>query len=109
MVQEIIQRFGPTQIILFEPPGEIGMPKWRVLVIKRSIKEPWHINYCTDFIIVHRVQHAQCHNGVGSKQHTLLTQQLQGNHVRTYECVQHGLNVAGPGRDGTSTGGQSRD
>ncbi len=47
--------------------------------------------------------------GIGSKQHTPLTQQFQGNHVRTYECVQHGLNVAGPGWDGTSTGGQSWD
>ncbi len=34
MVQEIIQQFGPTQIVLFEPPGEISMPERRVLVIK---------------------------------------------------------------------------
>jgi hypothetical protein len=34
MVQEIIQQFGPTQIVLFEPPGEIGTPKRLVLVIK---------------------------------------------------------------------------
>ena len=34
MVQEIIQQFGPTQIILFEPLGEIGTPKRHVLVIK---------------------------------------------------------------------------
>ncbi len=47
--------------------------------------------------------------GIGSKQHTSLMRQFQGNHVRTNECVQHGLNVAGPGWDGTSTGGQSRD
>ncbi len=46
--------------------------------------------------------------GVGSKQHTSLTRQFWGNHLRTYECVQHGLNVAGPGWDGTSTGSQSR-
>jgi hypothetical protein len=39
----------------------------------------------------------------------LLTRQFQGNHVRTYECVQHGLNEAGPGWDGTSTGGQCWD
>ena len=26
IVQEIIQQFGPTQIVLFEPPGEIGTP-----------------------------------------------------------------------------------
>ncbi len=45
--------------------------------------------------------------GVGSKQHMPLMRQFQGNHVRTNECVQHGLNVAGPGWDGTSTGGQS--
>ncbi len=43
--------------------------------------------------------------GVGSKKHTPLTQQFQGNHVRTNEYVQHGLNVAGPGWGGTSTGG----
>jgi hypothetical protein len=47
--------------------------------------------------------------GIGSKQHMPLMQQFQENHVRTNECVQHGLNVAGPGWDGTSTGGQSRD
>ncbi len=35
IVQEIIQRFGPTQIVLFEPPGEIGTPKRRVLAIKQ--------------------------------------------------------------------------
>ncbi len=34
IVQEIIQQFSPTQIVLFEPPGEIGTPKWRVLAIK---------------------------------------------------------------------------
>ncbi len=27
IVQEIIQQFGPTQIVLFELPGEIGLPK----------------------------------------------------------------------------------
>ncbi len=47
--------------------------------------------------------------GIGSKQHMPLMRQFQGNLVRTNECVQHGLNVAGPGWDGTSTGGQSRD
>jgi hypothetical protein len=62
MVQEIIQQFGPTQIVLFEPPGEIGTPKRRVLVIKQSIKELWHLTYFTDFIIVHGVQCAQCCN-----------------------------------------------
>ncbi len=34
IVQEIIQQFVPTQIILFEPPGEIGTPERRVLAIK---------------------------------------------------------------------------
>ena len=62
IVQEIIQQFGPTQIVLFEPPGEIGTPKRRVLAIKQSIKELWHLTYFTDFIIVHRVQPAQCWN-----------------------------------------------
>jgi hypothetical protein len=55
VVQEIIQQFGPTQIVLFEPPGEIGSPKRRVLAIKRSIKELRHLTYFTDFIIVHGV------------------------------------------------------
>jgi hypothetical protein len=58
MVQKIIQQFGPTQILLFEPPGEIDTPKWRVLVIKQSIKELQHLNYFADFVIVHGVQHA---------------------------------------------------
>ncbi len=62
IVQEFIQQFGPTQIILFEPPGEIGMPKRCILAIKQSIEELWHLTYFTDFIIVHRVQCAQCCN-----------------------------------------------
>ncbi len=59
IVQEIIQQFGPTQIVLFEPPGEISSPKRRVLAIKQSIKEVWHLTYFTDFIIVHGVQRSQ--------------------------------------------------
>ncbi len=55
-VQKIIQQFGPTQIILFEPPGEIGVPERHVLAIKQSIKELWPLTYFTDFIIVHGVQ-----------------------------------------------------
>jgi hypothetical protein len=62
IVQEIFQQFGPTQIVLFEPPGEIGTPKRRVLAIKRSIKELWHLTYFTDFIIVHQVQCSQRRN-----------------------------------------------
>jgi hypothetical protein len=54
-VQEIIQQFGPTQIVLFGPPGEIGTPERRLLAIKQSIMELWHLTYFTDFIIVHRV------------------------------------------------------
>ncbi len=56
IVQEIIQQFSPTQIVLFEPPGEIGTPKRHVLAIKRSIEELKHLTYFTDFIIVHGVQ-----------------------------------------------------
>ncbi len=59
IVQEIIQQFGPTQIVLFEPPGEIGTPKRCVLAIKQSIKELRHLTYFTDFIIVHGVQRSQ--------------------------------------------------
>ncbi len=62
IVQEIIQQFSPTQIVLFEPPGEIGTPKRRLLAIKQSIKELKHLTYFTDFIIVHGVQRSQCHN-----------------------------------------------
>ncbi len=62
IVQEIIQQFGPTQIVLFEPPGEIGTPERRVLAIKQSIKELRHLTYFTDFIIVHGVQRSQCCN-----------------------------------------------
>jgi hypothetical protein len=61
IIQEIIQQFGPTQIVLFEPLGEIGMPEQRVLAIKRSIKELKHLTYFTDFI-VHEVQCLQCRN-----------------------------------------------
>ncbi len=62
IVQEIIQQFGPTQIILFEPSRGIGTPERHVLAIKQSIKQLWHLTYFTDFIIVHRVQCSQCHN-----------------------------------------------
>ncbi len=62
IIQEIIQQFGPVQIVLFEPPGEIGLPKRRVLAIKQSIKELQHLTYFTNFIIVHRVQYSQCSN-----------------------------------------------
>ncbi len=109
IIQEIIQQFGPTQIVLFEAPGEICSPERRVLAIKRSIKELRHLTYFTDFIIVYKVKNSQsviiC-KGVGSKQHKPLTLQFQGNHVRTNECVQHGWKVAGPGWDGTSTCGK---
>jgi hypothetical protein len=62
IVQEIIQQFGPTQIVPFEPLGKIGTPKRRVLAIKQSIEELKHLTYFTDFIIVHRVQRSQCCN-----------------------------------------------
>ncbi len=62
IVQEIIQQYGPTQIVLFELPGEIGTPERHVLAIKRSIKELRHLTYFTDFIIAHRVQRSQCRN-----------------------------------------------
>jgi hypothetical protein len=62
IVQEIIQQFSPTHMVLFEPAGEIGSPKRRVLAIKQSIKELRHLTYFTDFIIEHGVQCAQCHN-----------------------------------------------
>jgi hypothetical protein len=56
IVQEVTQQFRPTQIVLFEPPGEIGTPKLHVLAIKQSIEELKHLTYFTDFIIVHGVQ-----------------------------------------------------
>ncbi len=62
IVKEIFQQFGPTQIVLFEPPGEIGTPERHVLAIKQSIKELWHLTYFTDFIIVCGVQCTQCCN-----------------------------------------------
>ena len=62
IIQEIIQQFGPAQIVLFEPPGEIGSPERRELAIKQSIKELRHLTYFTDFIIVHGVQRSQCSN-----------------------------------------------
>ncbi len=80
IVQEIIQQFGPTQIVLFEPLGEIGTPKRHVLAIKQSIKELWHLTYFTDFIIVHGVQRSQCCN-------------LQGHWIR----ATYAINAAIPG------------
>ncbi len=65
IVWEIIQQFVPTQIVLFELLGEISTPKRRVLAIKQSIKELWHLTYFMNFIIVHGVQGAQCRNPWG--------------------------------------------
>jgi hypothetical protein len=62
IIQEIIQRFGPAQIVLFEPLGKIGSPERRELAIKQSIKKLWHLTNFTDFIIVHGVQCSQCSN-----------------------------------------------
>jgi hypothetical protein len=62
IVQENIQQLCPTQIVLFEPPGETGTPEWHVLATKQSIQELWHLTYFTDFIIVHGLQCAQCCN-----------------------------------------------
>ncbi len=62
IVQEIIQQFGLTQIVLFEPLGEIRTPERHVLAIKRSIEELKHLTYFTDFIIAHGVQCSQCCN-----------------------------------------------
>ncbi len=62
IVQEIIQQFGLTQIVLFKPPREIGTPERCVLAIKQSIEELWHLTYFTHFIIVHGMWCAQCCN-----------------------------------------------
>ncbi len=62
IVQEIIQQFGPTLIVLFELPREISTPKRCELAIKQSIKVLWHLTYFIDFIIVCGVQCAQCCN-----------------------------------------------
>jgi hypothetical protein len=38
------------------------MPEQCVLAIKQSIEERRHLTYLIDFINVHGVQRAQCHN-----------------------------------------------
>jgi hypothetical protein len=94
IIQEIILQFGPTQIVLFEPPGEISTPELHVMAIKQYIKELKHPLFSQTLSL-----YMECNahsvvicKDVGSKQHMPLTQQFQGNHVRTNECVQHGLN-----------------
>ncbi len=111
IVQKIIQQFSPTQIVLFEPPGEIGTPEQCVLATSNLSK-----SIGTSPISLTILLYTECNmhsvvicESVGSKQHMPLTRQFQGNHVRTNECVQHGQNVAGPGWDDTNTGGQCRD
>ncbi len=111
IIQEIIQQFGPTQIILFEPPGRSVHPNgvyWQSSDLSRS--------YGTSLISLTLSLYMECSahsviicEGVGSKQHTPLKRQFQGDYVRTNECVQHEKNVAGPGWDGTSTCRQSWD
>jgi hypothetical protein len=86
IVEKIIQQFGPTQIVLFELPGEIGLPERRVLAIKQSIEELWHLTYSLTLSL-----YTECnaHSVVicegDSKQHMPLMRQFQGNHVRTNE------------------------
>jgi hypothetical protein len=84
------------------------MPKCCVLAIKQSIKELWHLTYFTDFIIVHGVKRSQCCN---LQEHWIQATYAINAAISRESCegVQHGLNVAGPGWDGTSTNGQSRD
>jgi hypothetical protein len=106
IIQEIIQQFGPAQIVLFEPPGDIGFPKRREPAIKRSIKELGHLTYFTYFIIVHRVQCSQCSN---LRECWIQATYAINAAVRTNECVQHRQNLPSPGWDGISTGGQNRD
>ena len=97
--------------MLFELLGEIGTPEGRVLAIKQSIKELQHLTYFTDFIIVHGVQCSQCCNlrGRWIQATYAIIAAIPRKSCEDNECVQHGLNVAGPGWDGTSTGSQSRD
>ncbi len=111
IVQEIIQQFGPTQIVLFEPPGEIGTPERRVLAIKQSIKELWHLTYFTDFVIVHGVQCSQCCNlqGCWIQATYAINAVIPRESCEDLWVCSTWLNVAGPGWGGTSTGGQSRD
>ncbi len=55
-------QFGPTQIVLFETPGEIGTPSgvyWQSSDLSRSFGI---LTYFTDFIIVQGVRCAQCRN-----------------------------------------------
>jgi hypothetical protein len=110
IVQEIIQQFVPTQIVLFELPVEIGTPERRGQ--SSNLSRSFGISLISHTLSLYMECNAHsvviC-KGVGFKQHMPLMQQFQGNHVRTNECVQHVLNVASPGWDGTSTGSQSRD
>jgi hypothetical protein len=47
IIQEIIQQFGPPQIVLFETPGEIGSPERRVLAICVCVSDlRLRLGYC---------------------------------------------------------------
>jgi hypothetical protein len=111
IVQEIIQQSGPTKIVLFNLPGEIGTLEQPVLQ-SSNLSRSFGTSPISLTLSLYTERNAHsiviCED-VGSKQHMQLTRRFQGNHVRTNECVQHGRNGAGPGWDGTSTGGQSRD
>jgi hypothetical protein len=89
IVQEIIHQLGPTQIVLFELPGEIGSLKQRVLAIKQSIKEFQHLTYFTDFIIVHQVQCTQCCNLQGHwiQATYAINAAIPRESCEDYECV----------------------
>jgi hypothetical protein len=111
IVQEIIQQLALHRLCCLNRRGRLVRPSgvyWQSSNISRS--------FGTSLISQTLSLYTECNahsvvicEGVGSKQHMPSMRQFQGNHVRTNECVQHGLNEASPGWDGTSTGGQNRD
>ncbi len=97
------RNFGPTQIVLFELPGEIGTPVCPSGMYRQSSNLSRSFGTSPISLTLSLYTEWNAHSvvickGVGSKQHTSLTRQFQRNRVRTDECVQHGQNQ--PALDG---------
>ncbi len=111
IVQDNIQQFGLHRLSCLIHWGRLVHQSgkyWQSSNLSRSFGT-WPISLTLSWYMECNAHSVVICKGVGFKQHMPLAWPFQGNHVRTNYCVQHGRNIASPGRDGTSTGGQSRD
>ncbi len=59
-ITELIQKFGPMQVVLEEPASHLGTPERAAFVVRKTLFECLHLQHKTDFIIIHGVKKACC-------------------------------------------------